>query len=433
MRLLIFIYFALLLIISPPSLAVYTTMTLEGVKQANGVWSAAGVMDSMGFVRTTGAVTVAGTTASTAVSLAVERNLAKTAFRGTVSKLGPYGLAAVGAYEVYDYLANGDGTSPKLVPCEPSSPVWCHPADASGYDDSYKYGTYYEACTGYNSCSRGSTAREACTNVIAGAGLKITSIDTKNCYLAWASTGAANGYAWYTKSNCTQYVSVASCKFEIDPNKPKPTPISADWFNRLPDPSLPVLADGFNKIPSLRDGGIPISSTKFNPYSEWLGDPYFKDGSWYRDRMDVSPCPTSGQPSRVCVDIGPQKFEGATDPQTVPSQATGTASGTAPKQPEIDFCKKNPQSIACSELGELKDQPFDPIEKPFRITPQSPWGADNAQCPAPKVMTLATGFTQTMSYQPTCDFFSGIRPAVIALAFIVALYIALGIPTGKGD
>lgn len=422
--------FLLLLFICPSAFAAYSEMIIEGVKQSNGVWTAAGVMDTSGFVRTTGAVTVSGHTASTAVSLAVERNIAKTTFRGVVNKLGPYGVAAAGAYEVYDWLSKGDGTQPELIPCEPSSPIWCHPADSTGYDDSYQYGVYYEACSGMI-CIRGSTPRDACTTFLGTDDIKITSITSDRCNLAWASDGRPNGYLNHYKYSCNQTVSVPSCKFEIDPNKPKPTPIAGDYFNSYPDPSLPVMADGFNNIPALRDGGIPISSTKFNPYSEWLGDPYFKDGNWFRDRMDVSPSPAPGQPTRVRVDYGPVKLEGMTDP-TVKPDDTPASENTQPKE-QTKFCDDNPQSIACVELGQLEDEPITLDERPFHITPESPWGQGSASCPNPETETLRTGATVTFSYQPTCDFFSSIRPAVIAVAFLAALYIALGIPAGKGN
>lgn len=179
----------------------------------------------------------------------------------------------------------------------------------------------------------------------------------------------------------------------------------------------------------------PINGTTFTPYSEWMGDPYFKNGNWWRDRMDVSPSGTSTSPTRVKVDIGPVKIEGATNPETVPDTGPAGGSGGAP-QPEKEkpsFCEENPQSIACVEMGSLEQEPFDPIEKPFQITPQNPWGSGDAQCPAPKVMQLTTGSTVTLSYQPACDFFRGVRPAVLALALLAALYIALGIPVGKGD
>lgn len=417
------IYAALLLIISPPSLSAYTTMTLEGVKQIDGVWTAAGVMDTSGFVRTTGAVTVSGHTASTSVALAVERNIARNTFRNVVSKMGPVGLTAVGAFEVYNWM-----TSDGLVPCDENGTAWCHAPDLTGYDNSYQYGQAYKACSG--TCYFGSTRTQACTKAVAAnPSYKLTNITDTKCNVSFTN-GSPAGYFELVAVSCTIVGNVAtSCTQQKDPNKPSPTPLSPDYFQNR-DPSLPVLSDGFNHIPSLRDQGVPISGTSFNPFSTWLGDPYFKDGNWYRDRADISPCPTSSQPTRVCVDIGPQKLEGQTDPNTTPTDTPAT--GTTPKE-QTDFCKKNPQSIACQELGELEQEPFDPIEKPFQITPKEPWGSGDAQCPAPKVMQLTTGSTVTLSYQPACDFFRGVRPAVLALAMLAALYIALGIPVGKGD
>lgn len=410
-----------------PAFAGYTTMTLEGVQQANGVWTAAGVMDTQGFVRTTGAVTVSGTTASTSVALAVERNIAKTTFRGVVTKLGPYGIAAAGAYEVYDWLSVGDGTQPQLVPCDPTSPVWCHPADSAGYDDTYEYGTYYQACNGMMKCSLGSTVIEACDNLIAGDGVKISSITTNpnRCNLSWIHSGMPNGYVSYGKNNCTALISVASCKFEIDPNKPQPVPITSDFFNHLPDPSLPVMADGFNKIPALVTSGIPISSTKFDPYSEWHGEPYFRDGNWWRDRMDVSPAPTASQPTRVRVDIGPIKIEGATNPQVVPD--TGTAGGGAaqPKE-QPDFCEANPGSIACQEMGEVEQEPLENDVVQFNLDTNQSWGSSNSSCPASPTITIHSGQTITFNYQPACDFFALLRPIIISFSLLTAVFIAIG-------
>lgn len=151
--------------------------------------------------------------------------------------------------------------------------------------------------------------------------------------------------------------------------------------------------------------------------------------------MDISPSGTTSSPTRVKVDIGPVKIQGQTDPNTTPDTgpAGGTGGASQPEKEQPSFCEENPQSIACAEMGSLEQEPFDPIEKPFQITPQNPWGSGDAHCPAPKVMLLSTGSTVTLSYQPACDFFRGVRPAVLALAFLVALYIALGIPVGKGD
>lgn len=402
--------------------AAYTTMTIEGVKQANGVWTAAGVMDTQGFVRTTGAVTVSGHTASTAVALAVERNLAKNTFRNVVSKMGPVGLTAVGAFEVYNWM-----TSDGLVPCDDNGTAWCHAPDLTGYDNSYQYGQAYKACSG--NCFFGSTRTEACTRwVTVNNQYKLASITDTKCMVNFPDGNPA-GYASLTPQSCTIVGNVAtSCTQQKDPNKPLPTPLSSDYFQNR-DPSLPVLSDGFNNIPSLRDQGIPISGTSFTPFSTWLGDPYFKNGNWYRDRVDISPAPTPSQPNRVRVDVGPVKIEGATNPETVPD--TGPAGGGAaqPKE-QPSFCEANPMSIACAEMGELKDEKLEVEERPVDVS-YTPWGSSTSQCPADKVIPLWEGQSITISYSPVCQFASLLRPLVIALAFVAAGFIVAGI-TRKG-
>ncbi|MFM5080547.1 virulence factor TspB C-terminal domain-related protein [Aeromonas veronii] len=413
------IYTALLLIISPPSLSAYTTMTLEGVKQANGVWTAAGVMDTSGFVRTTGSLTVAGSTASTAVSLPVDRVAASAMLRSASRLAGPAALA-LSAYDVYEWVkSSGEITD--------SNGEWVLVPDS--IIDSYGY--YWQTQTTPSFlASNGLAAAYAYdeSNVYYKDVSCSRVTDTQyNCVMKHNSAPSTTMSFSVNRKTCTSsQSSIASC---APPAKP-----TESNFDKLGIAPFPILSSGFSKIPSLIGQPIPLTGTGFSfpPFSEWMGTPYFKDGQWYRDRMDISPCPTSSQPNRVCVDIGPQKFEGATDPNTVPSQATGTATGSTPKE-QTDFCKKNPQSIACQELGQLEQEPFDPIEKPFQITPQNPWGSGDAQCPAPKVMQLSTGSIATLSYQPACDFFRGVRPAVLALAMLAALYIALGIPVGKGD
>lgn len=398
MRLLI-----ILLLVCPSAFAAYSTMVLEGVKESNGVWTAAGVIDNMGFIKSTGTVTVAGVTASTAVSLPVDKVAASTLLRSAGRLAGPAALA-LAAYDVYQWM-----TTDPNVSLQNSNGNWFTVNDRLGY--CYLPAPIYVNSNNY-----------ALSNCVAAAEAKAQASD-KPVVVCPSSDGS-----WYLKpKSCAP----GSAFGYFSPQSTISSPSIESDFNRLMAPTWQLISSGFSKIPSLL-GKAPILAPKYTPFSSWLGEPYFKDGNWYRDRADISPCPISSQPNRVCVDIGPQKFEGSTDPNTVPSQATGTATGSTPKE-QADFCKKNPQSIACQELGELKPEEFTPVEKSFNITPQSPWGSGDAQCPAHKVMNLTTGSTVTLSYQPACDFFRGVRPAVLALALLAALYIALGIPVGKGD
>jgi hypothetical protein len=57
------------------------------------------------------------------------------------------------------------------------------------------------------------------------------------------------------------------------------------------------------------------------------------------------------------------------------------------------------------------------------------WGSDNAACPAPVHIRDDIYF----SYQPACDFFIGIRPVVIAAAFVIAALIVIGAGKGGDD
>lgn len=376
--------------------AAYTTMTIEGVKQANGVWTAAGVMDTQGFVRTTGAVSVMGTTRNLPVALTVDTFAASAILKSTSRLMGPVALAA-SAYDVYQWYTSSG--------IQASGDTW-----TSGEFD-YLNGLCTPTQGSYPGNHPVADIPSCQSYVEASTKRKTTSIVKSSKYEIWNFNDATGNLGYYS-----QYQKV--------PKSP-----TQSQYDNIPVPSIIILSSGFNKLPSLKGHPIPITGTSFTPFSEWYGQPYFKDGHWYRDRMDISPCPTASQPTRVCVDIGPQKFEGATDPNTVPSQATGTATGSTPKE-ETDFCKKNPHSIACAEFGELEDEQLDVEERPVDVS-YTPWGSSTSQCPADKVIPLWDDQSITISYSPVCQFASLLRPLVIALAFVAAGFIVAGI-TRKG-
>lgn len=427
MRLLKSLFIASLLLAPVLAEAAYTTMTIEGVKQANGVWTAAGVMDSAGFVRTTGAVTVYGTTRNLPVKMAVNRAIASSSLKTVAGRLGPYGIAALGAMEVYDYF-----NSNNAVPCDGDT-KFCFPVDPSLIDPTYTYGKYYDITMSGVGNATGSSVTQACTNVASMSSgiykMDFTSYNpsTSRCYFTKANGTSTNGYV-YIRS-CPPASTLDSCLYPINPKDPKPVYYSDSDFLNLPDPSWPVLSDGYSHIPQL--GNPPISSTDFTPFSEWMGDPYFKDGNWWRDRMDISPSSTTSSPTRVKIDIGPVKIVGATNPETVPD--TGPAGGGGAPQPEKEkptFCEANPMSIACAEMGELKDEKLEVEERPVDVS-YTPWGSSTSQCPADKVIPLWDEHSLKISYSPVCQFASLLRPLVIALAFVAAGFIVAGI-TRKG-
>lgn len=413
--------FYLFALLSLPVSATYTTMTIEGVQQANGVWTAAGVVDNMGFVRTTGAVSVLGqTTKNLPVAMALDIPASSRMLSLGAKAMGPVALAAT-AYDVYEWVTSDDISS--------SGNEWVLDSETST-DIGYSLGSEWYSTSFQGSYSSPEAGCRAYAKHLVTQGAYLASDkytltqdpsnpDAYSCEARSANYQYIIGNTNFRRRTCTNGSELLSCTI--------PTNLGDDYFLKLPLPSLPTLANGLNGIPSLSGQPYPITGTTFTPFSMWQGDPYFKDGTWYRDRMDISPCPTSSQPNRVCVDIGPQKFDGETDPTKVPSQAVGTAGGGAPKE-KPEFCKANPKSIACQEfeLGELEPEPLESTPVQFKLDTNQSWGASNSQCPASPKITIHTGEVITFNYQPTCDFLSMIRPFIIAFAILTAVFIAIG-------
>ncbi len=120
------------------------------------------------------------------------------------------------------------------------------------------------------------------------------------------------------------------------------------------------------------------------------------------------PGPNPGDPDETTVEHAPD------EPSADPSAAA------AP-----DPCIANPKRAGCSELGDVEGPQWDPSEKPIELKAQSPWGSDNAGCPPPRIFTIG-GRQIPMEWTLWCQFFAGIRFAVIAGAWVAAVLIFLG-------
>lgn len=329
------------LFISPSVFAAYTEMVIEGVKQSNGVWTTAGVMDTQGFVRTTGAVSVAGTTKNLPVAFGVDAAASTGLLRVAARTAGPIALAAA-AYDVYEWVV----ASPDI---DASGNDWLgttidvNLALAPTGKANYTVGQYPQyggnACNGISPCSM----QKALDWLNLGS-FKPFVLTSSLPVTYNSSTGL------YTAPfNCTSgYQPPCAISFQYLQNPYISNDIYSK-FDDLPIPSFSVLANGFNNIPSLQGQPIPVTGLSFPPFSEWASDPYFKDGNWWRDRMDISPAPTASQPTRVRIEFGPIKLEGMTDPNTPPAD-TPASGNTQPKE-QTKFCDDNPFSIACQEMG----------------------------------------------------------------------------------
>lgn len=125
--------------------------------------------------------------------------------------------------------------------------------------------------------------------------------------------------------------------------------------------------------------------------------------------ITTRPSPTPGQPDETTV----------TDAPDEPSADPGASGGAR------DFCIDNPKRAGCSELGNVEPPEWNPDEKPVELKAEAPWGSDSASCPPPRIITLG-GRQYAWEWTLVCDFFSGVRFAVIASAWIAAVMIFLG-------
>lgn len=118
--------------------------------------------------------------------------------------------------------------------------------------------------------------------------------------------------------------------------------------------------------------------------------------------------------------------------------STTTTVGTAtPEAPPAEnppsLCEEFPEVLACIDVGEApaaESVPTDSVEVDA-ITPVSVSGVET--CPAPIAINLGSHGSYSLSWQPACDVATGVRPVVIALAWLAGAMIVFGVRGGVPD
>lgn len=158
--------------------------------------------------------------------------------------------------------------------------------------------------------------------------------------------------------------------------------------------------------------------------------------------------PDTGQPPKT---KGPSQVQGPTTTTTGPNGTTtttttynntyvnntvtitttttttgpnGTTTTTEDREPEKSECEMNPGTLGCLDPGTPSDESIPTSTRHVGITAEPvalPEG-----CPAPHVVD--TGFlgTVTIEYDLACQGFSYIRPAVLAMAGVLSIWIVVG-------
>lgn len=119
-------------------------------------------------------------------------------------------------------------------------------------------------------------------------------------------------------------------------------------------------------------------------------------------------------------------------PGTTVTPSTGGSNGDDPSG-DKDACEDDPERVGCKHLDEIVGDVPDPeaIQTDtvmLTINPASGFGFGSYACPSnPHITLRQTGQNITAwDWQPSCTFAEGIKPVVLAFAFLMAAYIGIG-------
>lgn len=174
--------------------------------------------------------------------------------------------------------------------------------------------------------------------------------------------------------------------------------------------------------------GDPVPNPNYDPNAapSPQNQPYIIPG------VRIVPSPTADEPWRVDVQpvhrptptkdpLTPDELNPQPDPNADPNTQPDPGADDKPKPEEQQsLCEKHPEILACQKLDKVQPTELAKEDININISPVAGWGSDSAACPAPRAVVVA-GKSVEISWQPVCDFASGLRPLVIALAWLSAV------------
>lgn len=212
-------------------------------------------------------------------------------------------------------------------------------------------------------------------------------------------------------------------------DKLHPLPFPNDLPNDLPpDIVIPV-----EPIPIINPNPDPLVNPVTRPIREPIGEPVPVPNTdpqqWKTPVIDVVAAPLPDQPWRV--DIQPRDIlKNDPSPITDPQLVNQEPSGQTQQEKTPGLCDMYPDILACQKPN-FDTPTMDQIQTKdvaITITPDSGWGADNAACPSPRHLP---GANVQMDFDILCQFMGGIRPVVLAIAWISAAMILIGFKRGE--
>jgi len=239
----------------------------------------------------------------------------------------------------------------------------------------------------------------------------------------------------------------------------KPMPVTQSEFETIMEPeSVPL---GVPQVwPSVAPMWWPVQNPILNPTEENPADPSAvplptplrvpqgdpvavpntSPQKYTSPVIDIYPSPTLADPWRVDVQpkdvttLSPDPLVPAPVPLTpVPDvDVTPADRPLEQTQEQIDLCKLYPDILGCAkpELDTPVEDPLDTQPRDVSFSPQSGWGGGAGSCPAPRHLP---GANVDFQFDLVCDFMSGIKPVLLAVAGLAAGMIIIGARGGAAE
>lgn len=134
-----------------------------------------------------------------------------------------------------------------------------------------------------------------------------------------------------------------------------------------------------------------------------------------RDSYGYTPSAVTGTPSDIVTTTAP-------DGTVTTTTTTGAVPATGDQRSE---CEKSPDTIGCQKMDAPPNVPWEPTTQNVTLTAEAPWGGGGT-CPADRTLFNVGTVPVVFSWSLLCQFFTGIRFAVIASAWLTAILIFVG-------
>lgn len=255
-------------------------------------------------------------------------------------------------------------------------------------------------------------------------------------------SGVGECYSWTNAVAPIFNVSADACLAHIDPHVTYSTVEYGAWngvYYKIINPADgPAFPNGWfqpndpasivnTSLPPNSGGAVEATPEELYDVAVGMSQPSWED--LFQDTLSGKPNPAMPPLYAPIPDINAD-YDAANDgdPATIPTVDlpngdTGTDDISDEKPENKDPCVKNPDLLSCLEVDDVPD-PTEIQTQAAVITYTSHFLSSNASCPSPVALPYGE-----MSYQPACDFATGLKPMILIVFSVISLMIVGGVKT----